>query len=219
MTGRFESERALTMSLKRSAMVAEDIAPRGVDDENVLEAMRTVPREEFVASDQLADALDDRALPIEEGQTISQPLMVAIMVQASRLTSTSRVLEVGAGSGYGAAVLAEIAREVWTVERRIGLAESARERLRRLGYDNVEVVHGDGAGGLPAVAPFDAIVVTAAAEFVPQSLQQQLVDRGRLVIPVGPDGGVQHLMVITRCGSEFEQQDLGSVRFVPLISD
>ncbi|MDH3707113.1 MAG: protein-L-isoaspartate(D-aspartate) O-methyltransferase, partial [Acidimicrobiia bacterium] len=162
-------------------------------------------------------AYDDGALPIEEGQTISQPFIVAEMAAAAELTPDSRVLEIGAGSGYGAAVLSRIAGEVWTIENHQRLADQAAERLAALGYDNVRVIHGDGSRGVRAGAPYDAIVVTAAAPEVPPELVDQLVDGGRLIVPVGPSGGIQHLRRIRRQGDATTDEDLGAVRFVPLV--
>jgi protein-L-isoaspartate(D-aspartate) O-methyltransferase len=200
-------------------MVERDIAQRGVTDVKVLEALRTVPRERFLP-DRLAEfAYDDTPLPIEEGQTISQPLIVAAMAAAAELTPESRVLEIGAGSGYGAAVLGHIAAEVWTIERHEPLATQARERLEDLGYDNVHVVYGDGTLGLPERRPFDAIVVTAGAPMVPEALIEQLAEGGRMVIPVGPDSRGQRLLRIRRRGADIVEEDLGPVRFVPLIGE
>jgi protein-L-isoaspartate(D-aspartate) O-methyltransferase len=199
-------------------MVKQGIVRRGLTDQRVLDAMREVPREAFVPETLSDHAYDDSPLPIAEGQTISQPYIVAAMAAAAELTSRSRVLEVGTGSGYGAAVLSCIAREVWTIERHESLAVGARERLAGLGYDNVHVLHGDGASGLAVEAPFDAIVVTAAAREVPEALTDQLVDGGRLVIPVGPRA-LQRLRRIRRVGQQRVEDDLGPVRFVDLISD
>ncbi len=200
-------------------MVDREIFQRGVTDPAVLRAMRTVPRERFLP-EQLAEfAYDDTPLPIEEGQTISQPYIVATMAAAAELTPRSRVLEVGAGSGYGAAVLSRIAGEVWTIERHEPLANEARARLAALGYDNVHVVCGDGTLGLPEGAPFDAIVVTAGGPVVPQALIEQLVEGGRIVIPVGPETRGQRLLRIRRRPDGIIEEDLGPVRFVPLIGD
>jgi len=198
-------------------MVERDIAGRGITDQAVLEAMATVPRERFVPERLRRAAYDDGALPIEEGQTISQPFIVAEMAAAAQLTANSRVLEIGAGSGYGAAVLSRIAGEVWTIENHQRLADQASERLADLGYDNVRVLHGDGSRGVQAGAPYDAIVVTAAAPDVPSELVDQLVDGGCLIIPVGPTGGIQHLRRIRKAGDASTDEDLGAVRFVPLV--
>ncbi len=205
--------------MRRQRMVDREIRQRGVTDAHVLDAMRTVPRERFLPEALAESAYADRALPIEEGQTISQPLIVAMMAAAAKLTPTSRVLEVGAGSGYGAAVLGRIADEVWTIERHEALADTARARLVALGADNVHVVCGDGTLGLPEHAPFDAIIVTAAAPEIPEPLIGQLADGGRLIMPVGPESREQHLLRVRREGHDLVEEDLGSVRFVPLIAD
>lgn len=204
---------------RRDVMVDREIAGRGVTDQRVLAAMRAVPRERFVAPEWSAFAYDDRPLPIEEGQTISQPYIVATMTAAAEVSPTSRVLEIGAGSGYGAAVLGCIAAEVWSIERHELLAAQARQRIGELGYDNVHIVHGDGTLGLPAEAPFDAIITTAAAPIVPEALASQLMEGGRLVIPVGSEMGRQQLMRIRRESDELVEEDLGAVRFVPLIAE
>ena len=196
--------------------IDDQLVARGIADARVLDAMRRVARDAFVPDDSHAAAYADRALPIGSGQTISQPYMVAVMTEALRLTGAERVLEVGTGSGYQAAILAELAREVITIERRPELAETARQRLAALGYTNVEVVIGDGTLGSPAHAPFDAILVAAAAPHVPAPLKQQLSDGGRLVLPVGPSDQ-QRLHIITRLGEQFSQTlGVGCV-FVPLI--
>ena len=199
-------------------MVQRDLAPRGIADPAVLEAMGTVPRERFVADQLDPVAYEDHPLRIGKGQTISQPFIVAAMAEAAELTPASRVLEIGTGSGYGAAVLGEVAGEVWTVERHEGLAADARQRLRDLGYDNVHVVEGDGTLGLPDRAPFDAIVVTAGAVEVPSTLQGQLVEGGRMIVPVGR-GGHQRLLRIRRTGDDAAVEDLGAVAFVPLVGE
>lgn len=200
-------------------MVERDIASRGVRDEAVLAAMRSVPRHRFLPARMEEFAYEDSPLPIAEGQTISQPYIVAVMAEALALSPTDRVLEIGTGSGYAAAVLGEIAAEVWTIERHQPLADSASALLTELGYDNVHVECGDGTLGWPEHAPYDAIVVAAGGPEVPASLREQLADGGRLVIPVGPETRGQDLVCITRSGDEFEERRLGSVRFVPLIGD
>lgn len=197
-------------------MVDHHLVPRGITDQAVLDAMGTVPREAFVSAGSERYAYEDRPLPIESHQTISQPFIVALMAEAAELTPDSRVLEVGAGSGYGAAVLSRIAAEVWTIERHENLAASARANLAEVGYDNVAVVHGDGTRGLPEHAPYDAIVVTAGAREVPDPLIEQLVDGGRLVIPVDRRLG-QELVRVRRVGDQTVEEDLGGVRFVPLL--
>jgi protein-L-isoaspartate(D-aspartate) O-methyltransferase len=202
----------------RDGMVDRQIASRDVDDPRVLAAMRTVPRHRFVPSAPLRDAYADRPLPIGRGQTISQPYVVAWMTQQLELRPGDRVLEVGTGCGYAAAVLAEIAAEVWTVERHAELAEGARRVLGQLGYDHVTVVVDDGSMGYPPAAPYDAIIVAAAAPRVPDALVAQLAEGGRLVLPV--DRGVgQELLRVEKHGDELVMEPLGGVRFVPLIGE
>lgn len=200
-------------------MVRRDIASRGVRDPGVLEAMETVPRERFVPAELAEFAYEDHPLPIEVGQTISQPYIVALMAEAAEVGPTDRVLEVGAGSGYGAAVLSRVAAEVWTIERHEPLARGAEAVLADLGYDNVHVICGDGTLGYPEAAPFDAIVVTAGGPALPEALIEQLADGGRLVIPVGPESRGQELVRVRRRGERFSEEDLGGVRFVPLIGE
>ncbi|MBC7986279.1 MAG: protein-L-isoaspartate(D-aspartate) O-methyltransferase [Sphingomonadaceae bacterium] len=198
-------------------MVEAQIARRGVRDERVLAAMREVPRERFVIEAMRGYAFEDSALPIEAGQTISQPYIVALMLEAAAIEPSDRVLEIGAGSGYAAAVAGRLAREVHAIERLDELATLARERMAALGYDNVRIYAGDGTHGLPDAAPFDAILVAAGAPSVPATLRDQLVIGGRLVLPVG-GSGVQRLLRIVRRGEDaFDEEDLGGVRFVPLI--
>jgi len=205
---------------QRAAMVERQIAARGVRSQAVLDAMRTVRREGFVPSYLGEFAYEDAPLPIEEEQTISQPYIVAFMVEALGLEGHERVLEIGTGSGYSAAVLAEIARQVYTIERHGGLARSAEARLSEEGYEQVRVRCGDGTLGWPEEAPFDAIVVAAGGPAVPDSLREQLAIGGRLVIPVGDQVGHQTLRRITRLGAdEFRDEDLGGVRFVPLVGE
>ena len=200
-------------------MVAWQIESRGIHDPAVLGAMREVPREAFVPDELAARAYEDGPLPIGEGQTISQPYIVALMIAAARIEPGDRVLEVGAGSGYAAAVAARIAAEVYAIERHPALAEAARIRLATLGYANVTVIAGDGSGGLPGEAPFDAILVAARSPEVPEALKHQLKIGGRLVIPVGGDA-MQALCRITRTGAEdWTGDELCAVRFVPLIGE
>lgn len=200
-------------------MVEESIESRGISDRSVLDAMAEVPREKFLPAHLCEFAYDDKPLPIEAGQTISQPYVVALMAAAAELRPEGRVLEVGTGSGYGAAVLSRIAGEVWSIERHEVLAASAGQRLKELGYSNVHVIHGDGTQGWPDEAPYDAIVVTAGAPTVPEALVNQLTPDGRLIIPVGRKRKVQHLLRIRLVGRETTVDDLGAVRFVPLIAD
>ena len=189
-----------------------------IRDERVLEAMRRVPREKFVPEQYQRYAYDDRPLPIGQGQTISQPLMVAIMTEILRLTGREKVLEVGTGSGYQAAILAELAREVVTVERMAELAESAAQRLRELGYRNVSVRVNEKGLGWPEGAPYDAIIVTAGAPQVPQSLVDQLKVGGRMVIPVG-GRRVQQLLRVVRQPQGISMTRHGQCRFVPLVGE
>lgn len=206
-------------SAARARMVETQIAARGVRDPRVLQAMREVPREAFVAEGYGPEAFRDAPLPIGQGQTISQPYIVALMAEAARIEPTDRVIEVGAGSGYAAAVLGGLAAHVIAVERHGPLARAARDRLHRLGIGNVEIVEGDGTLGWPLAAPFDAIVVSAGAPAVPEALLTQLAEGGRLVIPVGPERTSQDLLRLTRRGNQFEQDSVGGVRFVPLIGE
>ncbi|MDQ2998427.1 MAG: protein-L-isoaspartate(D-aspartate) O-methyltransferase [Chloroflexota bacterium] len=203
---------------ERNAMVRAQLVQRGITDSRVLDAMATVPRHLFVPPEARAQAYGDRALPISQGQTISQPYVVALMAQALSLRPGDRVLEVGAGSGYAAAVLSRLAGEVYTIERWPALAEAAERSLHDLGYTNVHVFHGDGTAGLPAYAPFDAIVVSAAAPWVPRPLREQLGEGGRLVIPVG-GRNEQILLRLTRTDHRTQTERLGEVRFVPLIGE
>lgn len=198
-------------------MVDEQIRARGVRDPRVLAALSAVPREAFLAPQLAEVAYADSALPIEAGQTISQPFIVAVMSEALELQPSDRVLEIGAGSGYAAAVLAHLASEVYTVERHAELAEIARERLERLGYRNVHVKHGDGTLGWAEHAPFDGIVVAAGGPRVPKSLLDQLAIGGRLVMPVGRGYGQQLVRITRNAETEFVGEDLGAVQFVPLI--
>ena len=200
----------------RAQMVAEQIERRGIRDRRVLDAMRRVPRHRFVNPEQHALAYEDRALPIGEGQTISQPYMVAVMTERLALAPDACVLEIGAGSGYQAAVLCELARQVITIERRAELAEAAEQRLASLGYNNVAVIVGDGSNGFPRRAPYGGIIVTAGAPLVPSSLQQQLADGARLVVPVGT-AFQQDLVIIERQGNAFVQTRGEGCVFVPLV--
>jgi protein-L-isoaspartate(D-aspartate) O-methyltransferase len=195
-------------------MVAQQIAARGVRDSATLAALRKVKRHLFVPEAARAQAYDDHPLPIGHGQTISQPYIVAFMTEAAGLVGGENVLEVGTGSGYQAAVLGEIAARVYTIEIVAPLAESSSALLQRLGYTNVSVRAGDGYLGWPEAAPFDAILVTAAAPRIPEPLKQQLRDGGRLVLPLGDDW--QELVVVTRRGDRFEEKRVLPVRFVPM---
>jgi protein-L-isoaspartate(D-aspartate) O-methyltransferase len=202
----------------RNEMVESQIAGRGVRDPAVLHAMRTVPRERFVADYQQDQAYDDGPLPIGEGQTISQPYVVALMAAAIEPRPGDRVLEVGTGSGYAAAVLATIVAEVYTIERLGSLARKAEQRLASLGYRNVHVLEGDGTLGWADHAPYDGIIVTAGGPRIPAPLLDQLAVGGRLIIPVGPALRYQHLERVTRTAADrYEHENLEEVAFVPLI--
>ncbi|HEY5215348.1 MAG TPA: protein-L-isoaspartate(D-aspartate) O-methyltransferase [Pseudolabrys sp.] len=190
---------------------------RGIGDQAVLRAMDEVPRERFVEAEFADSAFADQALPISCGQTISQPYVVAYMTEQLALRPHHRVLEVGTGSGYQAAVLSRLAREVVSIERYRTLADQARERLQALGYSNVEVVVGDGLAGVPERAPYDRIIVTAAAEHVPETLLAQLADNGIMLLPLGPPGGAQHIVKLTKSQTGVSRDSLIPVRFVPLL--
>ena len=208
------------LSKLRREMVERAIVARGVRSELVLDAMRRVPREAFLPQQLREFAYEDSPLPIEEGQTISQPYIVAFMIEALALEGGEKILEIGTGSGYAAAVLAEIAKDVYTVERIGQLAEKAASALADLGYSNVHVLHGDGTRGWPDHAPYDGIIVAAGGPKVPESLKEQLKIGGRLVIPVGRDCKIQELVRVTRISeNEYRSEDLADVRFVPLIGD
>lgn len=197
-------------------MVEMQLGGRGIRDPRVLAAMRLVPRHEFVPQRVREEAYKDQALPLGEGQTISQPYMVASMTEMLEISPTDRVLEIGTGSGYQTAVLSVLAREVHTVETRAALAEIARENLARLGYANALVHVGDGTLGWPEAGPFDAILVTAAAPFVPPPLLQQLADGGRLVLPLGREE-IQELVRVRRRGQDTTTEHFYHCRFVPLV--
>ncbi len=197
-------------------MVEQQLRARDIRDERVLEAMMAVPRHLFVAPEMAECAYTDQPLAIGRGQTISQPYMVAAMTEALQLEGTERVLEVGAGSGYQAAILGKLAREVIALELEPSLAESAAERLARLGFANVRVLAGDASGGYPEMAPYDGIVVSAAARSVPQPLVDQLAEGGRLLIPVGPEDS-QELLRLRRTSGGLTREVLHYCRFVPLL--
>jgi protein-L-isoaspartate(D-aspartate) O-methyltransferase len=201
----------------RSKLVKRDLAARGIIDDRVLAAVASVHRERFVPAELAEFAYEDRPLPIGSGQTISQPYIVALMAQAAEITPSDKVLEVGTGSGYGAAVLGQLALEVWTIERHARLAKAANLLLNAEGVDNVHVTFGDGTLGLPKEAPFDAIVVTASGPGVPAALRDQLAEGGRLILPTGARKRGQSLLRVRRTDGEYQSDDLGPVRFVPLI--
>jgi protein-L-isoaspartate(D-aspartate) O-methyltransferase len=200
---------------EREQLVQRTIVERGVTDPAVLAAMRAVPRHRFVPGEYQDRAYNDHPLPIGYGQTISQPYIVALMTEALELEPGERVLEIGAGSGYQAAVLAAIVEQVYTIEIVPELAERAAALLAELGYDNVVAAPGDGYFGWEEFAPFDAIIVTAAPDHLPQPLVGQLADGGHIVIPIGPPGGYQSLWRFTRDGDELRAENLGGVTFVP----
>jgi len=205
---------------EREDMVERQLRRRGIGDPAILDAFRAVPRDEFVSSDQAHLAYGDHPLPIEAGQTISQPYIVALMIQAAGIGPNDVVLEVGAGSGYAAAVISRIAERVIAVERQHELVEVARGRIRRLGYDNVAIVEGDGTKGWRDSAPFDAILAAASGSHVPRALIEQLAPNGRIVMPVGDPGLVQELIKVTKQEDGIlKQENLGGVRFVPLIGE
>ena len=200
-------------------MVDNQIRRRGVTDQDVLNAMEAVPRHEFVPPQYQGQAYADHPLPIGHGQTISQPYIVALMTELLQLKTTDRVLEIGTGSAYQAAILGEIVAEVYTVEIIEPLARDAKQRLERLGYTNVHTLNADGYYGWEEHAPYDAIIVTAAPDHIPQSLVQQLKDGAKLVIPVGPPGGYQTLWQVTKEGDQVKKRNVTGVLFVPLTGE
>ena len=205
---------------EREAMVERQLRRRGITEQRILDAFLEVPREAFVGPGYTHLAYDDHPLPIEAGQTISQPFIVALMIQAAGVKPGDKVLEVGAGSGYAAAVISRIAAQVIGIERQHDLVEVARERLATIGYDNVAIVEGDGTKGWPDQAPYDAILAAASGSHVPKPLLDQLKPGGAIVMPVGGPGGVQKLVKATkRKDGTVDQADLGDVRFVPLIGE
>lgn len=206
-----------TFKVHREKMVEEQIVARGIEDEKVLEAMRKVPRHEFVADHLKPYAYEDRPLPIGFGQTISQPYIVALMTELLELEEGEKALEIGTGSGYQAAVLAEIINQVYSIEIFKELGERAKERLERLGYSDVKVKIADGYYGWEEYAPFDAIIVTCAAEHIPPPLLGQLKEGGRMCIPVGGPFQVQTLMLIEKKGGKITSRGILPVRFVPLL--
>ena len=204
----------------RERMVNVQIAGRGIRDHKVLDAMRRVPREAFLDPDMEEFAYEDGPLPIGEGQTISQPYIVALMIEAAELGADDRVLEVGAGSGYAAAVMSRIAGTVYAIERHAALGVAAQRRIEQLGYDNIALRIDDGTRGWPELAPFDVILVAASGPDVPHKLKEQLAIGGRLLIPVGRQRFGQRLCKITRrTDTDYDEEDLGRVAFVPLIGE
>ena len=204
----------------RTRTVQRHIAARGIDDRLLLEAFRRVPREAFVPAGLAAHAYADGPLPIGFGQTISQPYIVALTVSAAAIKPGDKVLEIGAGSGYAAAIIGQIAAEVISIERHPELARLAALRVAKLGYDNVRVVEGDGTLGCPAESPFDSIVAAASGSHVPQILIEQLKIGGRIVMPLGEPGAIQQLVKVTKLiDGRLDEERLGAVRFVPLIGE
>jgi protein-L-isoaspartate(D-aspartate) O-methyltransferase len=205
---------------EREAMVERQLRLRGIHEPEILDAFRAVPREAFVSPAYAHLAYGDHPLPIEAQQTISQPYIVGLMIQAAAIKRGDTVLEVGSGSGYAAAVISRIAAKVVGIERQHELAQVSRERLARLGFDNVEIVEGDGTVGWPESAPYDAILAAASGSHVPQSLIDQLKTGGTLVMPLGGQGWVQKLVRCSRrADGSLSEEDLGAVRFVPLIGE
>jgi len=210
----FANDRAV----EREAMIRRQLIARGIDEARIIDAFRAIPREEFIGREYRALAYGDHPLPIEAEQTISQPYIVALMIEAAEIKPGDQVLEVGAGSGYAAAVIGQIAAHVVAIERQAELVPIARERMNRLGIRNVEIVEGDGSLGWPAKAPFDAILAAASGSHVPQPLLDQLAPGGRLVMPVGEARSIQELVKTTRhADGTLTRDTLGAVRFVPLI--
>lgn len=208
----------MDFAAQRQQMVQEQLLARGIRNRAILEAFRAVPRHLFVAEGYEDVAYADTPLPIPAGQTISQPYVVAYMIQILKVRPEHKVLEIGAGSGYAAAILSRLVREVYSVERHEELVEFARRNLATAGYDNVFVHHGDGTLGWPEHAPYDGIIVAASGPAVPPALQQQLAVGGRLIMPTGEEKDRQNLVVLVRKSqSEFQQEEVGAVRFVPLI--
>jgi protein-L-isoaspartate(D-aspartate) O-methyltransferase len=210
----------IDFAAEREAMVERQLRRRGITGKRILDAFREVPREKFIGDEFAHLAYGDHPLPIEAQQTISQPYIVALMIQAAAIKPGDKVLEVGAGSGYAAAVISRIAGKVVAVERQHDLVEVARERLQRLGYGNVEIVEGDGTRGCRDEAPFDAMLAAASGSHVPPPLVEQLAPNGRLVMPIGEPGWVQNLIKVTKQEDGIlKQENLGEVRFVPLIGE
>ena len=214
------AETMTDFAAEREAMVERQLRRRGITEQRILDAFLAVPREQFIGCDHAHLAYGDHPLPIAAGQTISQPYIVALMIQAAGIKPGDTVLEVGAGSGYAAAVIGRIAEKVVAIERHHDLVELARERLARLGFDNVAIIEGDGTKGCPDEAPFDAILAAASGSHVPRPLVEQLAPNGRLVMPVGEPGWVQELVKVTKQEDGIlKQENLGGVRFVPLIGE
>ncbi|HOP63585.1 MAG TPA: protein-L-isoaspartate(D-aspartate) O-methyltransferase [Spirochaetota bacterium] len=208
-------DRKEIMTKQRERMIKEHLTSRDISDPRVIEAMRQTERERFIPDKYFVDAYGDHPLPIGNGQTISQPYIVALMSQLCEFSGDEKVLEIGCGSGYQAAILSRLAKEIYSIERIASLAKKAENILRDTGCDNVKVIHGDGYEGYPEEAPFDAIIITAAPEKVPQKLIEQLADNGRLVAPIGES--VQKLIKISRRGDNLYNEVITYVRFVPMV--
>lgn len=205
---------------EREAMIERQIASRGIHEPAILEAFRSVPREEFLSPEYADLAYGDHPLPIEAGQTISQPYIVALMIHAAEMKAGDNVLEVGAGSGYAAAVMSRIAGQVTAIERQPELVKVAQGRMQRLGFDNVRIVEGDGTRGWEPEAPYDAILAAASGSHIPPAWIDQLADGGRIVMPVGEPSFIQKLIKVTKGpAGKLITEDLGGVRFVPLIGE
>ena len=214
------AETLTNYAAEREAMVERQIESRGITDPKILEAFRAVPREAFISEEYADLAYGDHPLPIEAGQTISQPYIVALMIKAAEIKPGDKVLEVGAGSGYAAAVISRIAGKVVAIERQRELVKIAQQRIARLGYDNVKIDEGDGTRGCPEEAPFDAILAAASGSHLPPQWVEQLAEGGRIVMPVGDPGWIQKLVKVTKGpGGNLITEDLGGVRFVPLIGE
>ena len=214
------AETLTNYAAEREAMVERQIESRGITDPKILEAFRAVPREAFISEEYADLAYGDHPLPIEAGQTISQPYIVALMIKAAEIKPGDKVLEDGAGSGYAAAVISRIAGKVVAIERQRELVKIAQQRIARLGYDNVKIVEGDGTRGCPEEAPFDAILAAASGSHLPPQWVEQLAEGGRIVMPVGDPGWIQKLVKVTKGpGGNLITEDLGGVRFVPLIGE
>ena len=203
--------------LMRNIMIEEQLIPRGISDKLVLQAFRKVPRHEFVRKDFLQNAYNDYPLPIGDSQTISQPYMVALMTQSLNLKGAEKILEIGTGSGYQAAILSRIAKEIYTVERFKGLADTAADVFKKLGYENIKINVGDGTLGWEEFAPYDGIIVTAGAPGIPESLLKQLKDGGRMLIPIDSGGFGQILTLVEKIGKDIRTSEICGCMFVPLI--
>jgi protein-L-isoaspartate(D-aspartate) O-methyltransferase len=207
----------IDFGVMRKAMVEEQLVPRGISDKRVLEAFRKVPRHEFVPKELWQNSYNDYPLPIGEGQTISQPYMVALMTEALKLKGSDKVLEIGTGSGYQAAILAELAKEIYSVERLKGLVDKAQRALDSLGYKNINMKVGDGTLGWEEMGPYDGIIVTAGSPAIPESLIKQLKDKGRMIIPVGGNGFGQILTLVEKLDNTIRTSEVCACTFVPLI--